>query len=246
MVRTGATPARTTPKPVTTPATGMSIWIPARKFPAKGCSRVPEVESLYLAVVKQAWLRQTFDVHGLLHWPQWLPSVRRLASQPLSGEPSQLSQGASQAWPQLPVVHVGEALAQSSGQALSQRPQWLRSVFESVSQPSRLTFSSALQSRRPVEHEAMRQAPPMQLGVPLLALQANPQPPQLPMSICRLVHSPLGHVVIGATQLQMVPEQDCPFGQVVGVGRSHDPALHVPAGWKMLPEHEGVPQGSWL
>jgi hypothetical protein len=62
-----------------------------------------------------------------------------------------------------------------------QRPQLALSVFEFVSHPSRLAFSSALQSRNPDEQADIEQAPAAQLGVPFFVLQAWPHPPQLLM-----------------------------------------------------------------
>ena len=63
-------------------------------------------------------------------------------------------------------------------------------VLVLVSQPSRLTFSSALQLANPALH-AMLHVPPAQVGVPLAALQAWPQPPQLPTVVLMLTSQPL-------------------------------------------------------
>jgi hypothetical protein len=65
-------------------------------------------------------------------------------------------------------------------QTLPQRPQLELSMFPLVSQPSRLVFSLALQSKKPGEQDDIEQTADAQLGVPFCVPQARPQPPQLP------------------------------------------------------------------
>jgi hypothetical protein len=77
-----------------------------------------------------------------------------------------------------PTLQYAVAFAKSPVQSFPQLPQFTVSVFVLVSQPSRLTFSSALQSPYPLVH-VMLHCAPMQLGAPWLLLHAVPHPPQL-------------------------------------------------------------------
>ena len=75
-------------------------------------------------------------------------------------------------------------------QGVPQAPQLLSSVLMLVSQPSRLKFSLALQSAYP-ESQAVLHCPALQVGVPLVLLQLEPQVPQLVVSFCRSTSQPL-------------------------------------------------------
>jgi hypothetical protein len=63
------------------------------------------------------------------------------------------------------MLQYAVAFAKSPVQSLPHVPQFSVSAFVFVSQPSRLMFSSALQSPYPDAH-AMLHAPPRQLAVP--------------------------------------------------------------------------------
>ena len=128
------------------------------------------------------------------HAPQFASSVASSASQPLPGSASQLSKPASQVWSHAPLVHAGAALVQSSGHTVTQSPQALMSASVLVSQPSRLAFSSALQSLKPAEQPLMLQLPLAQFGVPLLVPHAALQPPQWSSSVFRFVSHPASPV----------------------------------------------------
>jgi hypothetical protein len=74
--------------------------------------------------------------------------------------------------------------------AVPHPPQLAGLLLVSVSQPSRVEFSFALQSLQPMLH-AMLQVPLAQLAVPWLALHACPHPPQLPALVLRSTSQPL-------------------------------------------------------
>jgi hypothetical protein len=68
-------------------------------------------------------------------------------------------------------------------------PQLAASLLVSVSQPSRTTFSAALQSLQPPV-QLMVHCPPRQVGVPWLVLQGVPHAPQFASSVLVLVSHP--------------------------------------------------------
>jgi hypothetical protein len=104
--------------------------------------------------------------------PQFV-SVPRLASQPFAASPSQLPKPLVHACRlQAPLKHVADAFA--NVQACPQVPQFATLPFRFVSHPL-AAFRS--QSPKPDVH-ATPQAPPEQLGVPFVALQIRPHPPQ--------------------------------------------------------------------
>jgi hypothetical protein len=118
-------------------------------------------------------------------------SVARSISQPSSGRPLQSAKPALQAYRQFPSEHAvtimfGGALAAHS---LPQPPQWFASFAVSVSQPSRSTFSSALQSAYPAL-QAMLHTPPAHEGAPLEPLHGAAHPPQLFVSFPVSVSQP--------------------------------------------------------
>jgi len=104
--------------------------------------------------------------------------VLSLVSQPLPPPPSQSPKPGSQVWSQAPATQTGVALFQSSGQLVKQSPQRVTSVSVLVSQPLRLTFSSALQLLHPGSQLSMLQVPLLHAEVAWFVLQAALQPPQ--------------------------------------------------------------------
>ena len=73
--------------------------------------------------------------------------------------------------------------------ATPQPPQFVASLFVSVSQPSRTAFSSTLQSAQPAL-QLIAHWPPEQLANPCALLQTEPQAPQLFASVFVLVSHP--------------------------------------------------------
>jgi hypothetical protein len=107
-------------------------------------------------------------------------------SQPLLAAPSQSPYPAlHEATVQAPEAQPAVALA--SEQAPPQRPQCEGLVPRLTSQPS---VALALQSAKP-EAQVMPQAPAAQVAVPLAALHALPQRPQLVTLVARAVSQPL-------------------------------------------------------
>jgi hypothetical protein len=74
--------------------------------------------------------------------------------------------------------------------AVPHPPQLAGLLLVSVSQPSRVEFSFALQSLHPML-QATAHAAATQLAVPWLALHASPHPPQLPALVLRSTSQPL-------------------------------------------------------
>ena len=134
---------------------------------------------------------------ALLHAPQLAGSVLTFTSQPfepaLFSSPSQSVKPASQLCSHAPAVHTGAEFGGRSSQATPQPPQLAGSVLVVVSQPSRATFSSALQSSKPAL-QAMLQVLARQLGVPLAVLQGSAQTPQWLVSVGKNVSHPAAAV----------------------------------------------------
>ena len=77
----------------------------------------------------------------------------------------------------------------SALQAAPQAPQLAGSPLTSVSQPSRMASSLALQSSKPTL-QVMLQTPSVHVGVPSSVPQALPQPLQLAGSLFRSISQP--------------------------------------------------------
>jgi hypothetical protein len=121
------------------------------------------------------------------HAPQ-SESVARLASQPFAALPSQSPNPTEQAWRvQVPLKQVGVALA--NVHVFPQAPQLATLPLRFVSHP----FDGfASQSPKPEVH-ATWQAPPAQLGVPLVALQTLPHAPQFVVSFAVWISHPVAY-----------------------------------------------------
>jgi len=146
--------------------------------------------------------------------PQLARSASVLVSQPSVAarfrSPLQSVHPESQVCSQAPRLHTGLELAARSSHTVPQPPQFDTSETKSVSQPSRLTFSSALQSPQPAK-QAMLQLPPVQVGVPFAVLQASLHPPQLVQLAFRSASQPSL-----STPLQLPqPESHAPSTQSV-------------------------------
>ena len=115
------------------------------------------------AVLQQTLLTQKVEAQSAPVAQLW-PSAPPVATQKLF-------------WQVCPVPHL-----------LPQEPQLLESLVVLTSQPS---AALTLQSANPGLHEPMPQTPALQIGVPLLAVHAWLQEPQLPMSELVLTHTPL-------------------------------------------------------
>ncbi len=115
-----------------------------------------------------------------------LPTLPRLASQPLAALPSQLPKPVLQ----LATVHAPPAhpaVALGSEHAAPQRPQLEGVVLVLVSHPL-----ATLPSQLPYAAlQVMPHAPAEQLAAPLVALHAAPQRPQWPTLVPRAVSHPL-------------------------------------------------------
>jgi hypothetical protein len=120
-------------------------------------------------------------VHFVVHDPQCEPSVARFVSQPSEWSLLQSAKVPAQApnW-QLPVEQ--EALALVKLQETPQAAQLVSVLVCSQPVPSQLPY--------PVEQPEMPQVPPMQLGLPLVAVQAVVQAPQWFTLVCVLVSQP--------------------------------------------------------
>jgi hypothetical protein len=124
--------------------------------------------------------------HARPQAPQWLFVAPRLVSQPLLLLPSQLPKPAVQV-PMTQEVSVQVALALANTHARPQPLQCSTSFASEVSQPS---LRLPLQLANPGRHIIDTQLPPAHTGVPLVALHARPQAPQLLRSVCRSVSQP--------------------------------------------------------
>jgi len=135
---------------------------------------------------------------------------------------------------QAPPTQVGEPLTVL--QAASQPPQLLTSLLVGVSQPLRAMFSSAEQSSYP-ELQAMLQMPPEQAGAPLTVLHAASHPPQLAVSVLRLISQPL---------FGLPSQSSNPAAQLYWQAPSEHPAETMFGGalssqsWPQLPQFEAL------
>ena len=112
----------------------------------------------------------------------------RLVSQPLAAMPSQLpNPGLHAPSAHEPVTQLAPALA--NPQTVPHVPQLNGSVFRLISQPS---TAFALQFPYPGK-QAIEHVLALQLAVPLVALQASPQPPQLWTLVAVLISQPLAY-----------------------------------------------------
>ena len=125
------------------------------------------------------------ELHAVAQVPQWVTSVPVLTSQPLTASPSQLAKPAEQVMPQAPAAQ--EEVPLLVEHAAPQAPQWAAVVSVLVSQPLAALLS---QLPQPALH-AIWQVELEQDAVPWVALQALPQPPQLPADVARLASQPL-------------------------------------------------------
>jgi len=128
------------------------------------------------------------------HDPQFVLSACRFVSQPSRTAFSfalQLPHPASQLIPHAPPTQLGTPWLELHG--VVHPPQVLALVLVSVSQPSRVAFSFALQSPHPPSH-AITHAAPTQLGVPWLELHAAPHAPQCAAVVARSVSQPASAV----------------------------------------------------
>ena len=121
----------------------------------------------------------------LTHVPQWVSSFFRSASQPLLTTPSQLAKPAKQLMPQAPPAQL--AVPWVVLHTVEQVLQWSGSVPRFVSQP---LDAKPSQFPKPAA-QVMPQELPEQVGVPLVELQATPQPPQFGAEEVVLVSQPL-------------------------------------------------------
>lgn len=112
---------------------------------------------------------------------RWFWDVR--VSQPLPVLPSQSAVSGAQFDLQLPEEQFGA----DTGQLLPQVPQFLVSVVTFTSQPLPRALPS--QSTNPLL-QAIWHLPALQLGVPLLLLQVEPQPPQWVAVVLVLISQP--------------------------------------------------------
>jgi hypothetical protein len=158
-----------------------------------GLQAIPHVEPLQLATplfMLQAWPQE----------PQLPMEVVVFVSHPLPAMPSQSAYGEVQ----LPMAHAPfehAAVAFGRLQTVLQPPQWLASVCRFVSQPFAGLPS---QSPKPGLH-TIAQEPPVQVGVPFVALQALPHAPQLPALVERFVSQPFAGLL---SQSPKVPVHD--------------------------------------
>jgi hypothetical protein len=134
--------------------------------------------------------------------PQLLTSFSRSCSQPSLDLPLQLPTPASQVEePHWPSTQYG--VLPSSGHFMSQPPQFQTSDEVCASQPLPGSLSqSSWRESQPIMH-----LPLTQVGMPLFAGHAMPQPPQLVGSVSRLVSQPSASSVLqrshGASQLSI-------------------------------------------
>ena len=128
-----------------------------------------------------AWAKSSVQL--LPHMPQLTLSLLTFVSQPSRAAFSSAEQSAQPALQLIvhcPATHVGEPCDELHG--TPQAPQLDGLLLTSVSQPSRATFSLALQSLQPGSQLVMLHVEPPQPGVPWAELQGDPQLPQLEVS----------------------------------------------------------------
>ena len=106
-----------------------------------------------------------WSAHTYPQAPQFVRLDCPSVSQPSVAAPSQSRYPVLHATPHTPAVQVRVAFTPAAGQTFEQPPQRFTSVLVSVSQPSRLTFSLALQSFH-VVGQLMLHALPLHVAVP--------------------------------------------------------------------------------
>lgn len=119
--------------------------------------------------------------------PQLLSSLVVLVSQPSTALPLQLAYPEAQLKVQPPPAQTVELVLGRAGQTLPQVLQLRGSLLVLDSQPS---LELMLQSRNGLEQESTRQAPPLQVPLPLVIEQRLPHVPQLFRSLAVLVSQP--------------------------------------------------------
>jgi hypothetical protein len=106
-------------------------------------------------------------LHGAAQAPQFASSVLVLVSHPSADPPEQLPQpGSHVVMLQVVPLHPPLALANTWLQLFPQAPQFRSLLKTLVSQPLRLTFSSAEQSAYPALQLSMLHCPAPQFGMP--------------------------------------------------------------------------------
>jgi len=125
--------------------------------------------------------------HALRHAPQFETSLRRSASQPLTGFPSQSWKPIRHEVTQLPSVHPGNAFGRAAHR-VPHAPQFETDVLVSVSHPFDGLVS---QSAYPSAHRAIEQRPAEHMADALGGMQATRQPPQWATSVAVFTSQPL-------------------------------------------------------
>ena len=117
--------------------------------------------------------------------------------------------------------------------AVPHPPQLAGLLLVSVSQPSRVAFSFALQSLQPTLH-AIEQVPAEQVAVPFELLHDSPHPPQFPALVFRSTSQPFSRLPSQLAkpalqlywQLPSAQPVAVMFAGVLAAQRSHRIVLH--------------------
>ena len=158
--------------------TSQPLFALPSQFPYPRLQTMPQLSPVQFAV-------PFVELHAFPQAPQFAGELSSSVSQPFARLPSQLPQPGLHPMPQTPAVQLGVPLAEL--QTLPQMPQLPTSSDSDCSQPSE---ASPLQLPQPVS-QTIWHAPFVHCGLPWIALQILPQPPQWIGLACVLISQPL-------------------------------------------------------